>query len=128
MLNRDPTLLPRGRRRLVTIAEALVLDSEIVLLDEPMVGFDAAARHRIRNTIERLTADGKTVVLVEHDMDLVCAAADTVTVLADGQVETTGETRMVFAPERWDDLAEHDIRPPRAARLAQRVGVDALDE
>lgn len=127
VLDRDPTLLPRGRRRLITIAEALVLDPEIVLLDEPMVGLDAAARHRIRNTIERLTADGKTVVLVEHDMDLVCEVADTVTVLADGRVETTGETRAVFAPERWDDLTEHDIRPPRAARLAQRVGVDALD-
>lgn len=127
VLDRDPTLLPRGRRRLVTIAEALVLDPDVVVLDEPMVGLDAASRHRVRETIERLRDDGKAIVLVEHDMDLVCAAADTVTVLAEGAVETTETTRTVFARDNWDRLVEHDIHPPQAARLADRVGTTALD-
>ena len=126
VLERDPTLLPRGRRRLITIAEALVLDPEVVVLDEPMVGLDAASRHRVRDTIDRLRDNGKAVILVEHDMDLVCAAADTVTVLAEGSVETTETTRAVFARDNWDRLVEHDIYPPRAARLADRIGTNAL--
>lgn len=125
-LDRDPTLLPRGQRRLVTIAEALVLDPDVVVLDEPMVGLDAASRHRIRETIDRLRRDGTAVVLVEHDMDLVCASADTVTLLADGAVETTETVERVFARDNWERLADHDVRPPRAARLADRVGASAL--
>ncbi|WP_435147603.1 ABC transporter ATP-binding protein [Halobaculum sp. P14] len=126
LMERDPTLFPRGHRRLVTIAEALVLDPDVVVLDEPMVGLDAAARNSVHETIERLRDAGKAVVLVEHDMDLVCSAADTVTVLVDGAVATTGETRSVFAPSNWERLVEWDVAPPRAARLADDVDVDAL--
>lgn len=126
LLNCDPSLLPLGRRRLVTTSEALVLDPSVVVLDEPGVSLDAASRRRIARTVRRLREAGKAVILIEHDMDLICEVADTVTVLERGRVVLEGTTREVFAEDNWRLLAGLHIRPPRAARLGRQVGVDAL--
>lgn len=126
MLGRDPSLLPGGQRRLVTTAEALVLDPSVLVLDEPRVGLDAASRQRLAGTITSLQKMGKAMVLIEHDMDLVCMLADTATVLNRGRVALQGPVREVFAQKNWDLLSEMYLQPPRAARLASSVGADAL--
>lgn len=126
LLDRDPTLLPRGQRQLVTIAQALAPDPSILILDEPTVGLDSAARQRIERTVCRLQRMGKAVILIEHDMDFVCEVADTVTVLEDGSVALTGPTREVFTKHTKETLSEWWLRLPRAGQLARRIGVDAL--
>ncbi|MFB6069118.1 MAG: ABC transporter ATP-binding protein [Halobacterium sp.] len=122
----DPTKLPQGERRLVAIASALAPDPTAAVLDEPTAGLDADGYDRMRDTIGRLADRGKAVVVVEHDMDFVCDVADRVTLLDDGGVALQGPPREVFAREHWDALRERYLRPPRAARLADRLGVDAL--
>lgn len=122
----DPTKLPQGDRRLVALAAALAPDPDAVVLDEPTAGLDADGYEHVRETVDRLTAAGKGVVLVEHDMDFVCEVADRVTLLDDGAVARRGTPDDVFAKTHWDDLRERYLRPPRAARLADRVGLDAL--
>lgn len=122
----DPIFLPRGRRRLVTIAAAVAPDPAALVLDEPAAGLDARALRRVQRAVAKLTEDGKGVLLVEHDMDFVCNVADRVTVLADGRVAEQGPPREVFDPGNWDALAELEIRPPTAARLAEAVGTAAL--
>lgn len=126
LLDHDPTLLPRGQRQLVTIAQALALDPSVLVLDEPTVGLDAATRQRVEQTIARLRELGKAVILIEHDMDFVCEVADTVTVLENGSVALTGPTRDVFTKHTQETLSEWWLRLPRAGQLASRVGVDAL--
>ncbi|BBL80932.1 hypothetical protein RxyAA322_27860 [Rubrobacter xylanophilus] len=126
LLGCDPSLMPGGQRRLVTATSALVLDPDVVVLDEPWVGLDAASRRKIERMIERLRKGGKAVVLIDHDMDLICEVADTVTVLNEGRVALHGPTGEVFARKNWDTLAEMYIRPSRAALLAEMVGLDAL--
>lgn len=126
-LKRDPSLLPGGQRRLVTMAEALALDPSIVLvLDEPRVGLDAESRRKIIHTFSRLKEMGRAVIIIEHDMDLVCEVADTATVLNGGRVALQSTIHDIFAPENWDWLAEMYLQPPRAARLARSVGIEAL--
>jgi energy-coupling factor transporter ATP-binding protein EcfA2 len=122
----DPTFLPQGGRRLAAIASALAPDPSVAILDEPTAGLDAAGTDRIRKTIEQLRADGKAVVLIGHDIDFVCEVADRVTLLGDGETILRGTPRDVFARENWDILHEQHMRPPRTARLADRIGVDAL--
>ncbi|WP_185715626.1 ABC transporter ATP-binding protein [Halocatena pleomorpha] len=124
--DRDPTLLPRGQRQLVAIAQALSLDPSVLILDEPTVGLDSAARRRVGRTISRLQEMGKAVILIEHDMDFVCDVADTVTVLDDGSVALAGSTRDVFTKHSQETLSEWWLRLPRAGQLASRIGVDAL--
>ncbi|MFB6281131.1 MAG: ABC transporter ATP-binding protein [Haloferacaceae archaeon] len=126
IMDEDPVFLPRGERRRVTIASALAPEPDVLVLDEPAAGLDATARDRVGRAIERLRDDGKGIVLVDHDMDFVCEVADTITVLEDGSVAMQGPVSEVFAPDNWEWLETRHMRPPRAARLARQVGVDAL--
>jgi energy-coupling factor transporter ATP-binding protein EcfA2 len=122
----DPTFLPQGGRRLAAIASAVAPNPAGVVLDEPTAGLDTEGTERIRKTIEQLRADGKAVVLIGHDMGFVCEVADRVTLLGDGKTILRGTPKEVFARENWDTLHEQYVRPSRAARLADRIGVDAL--
>ncbi|MFB6167330.1 MAG: ABC transporter ATP-binding protein [Haloferacaceae archaeon] len=126
LMDEDPVFLPRGVRRQVTMATALAPDPGVLVLDEPVAGVDATARSHVRQTIERLCDRGKGVVVIDHDMEFVCEVADRVTVLDDGQVAMQGPKSEVFGVDNWEWLASRHLRPPRIARLAQRVGVEAL--
>ncbi|WP_026736312.1 ABC transporter ATP-binding protein [Fischerella sp. PCC 9605] len=126
LLDSDPTLLPRGQRKLVTIAAALVVDPKVLILDEPTVGLGASSRQKIAKLLSRLTQKGKAVLLVSNNVDFVCETADTVTVLNQGRVVLQGSVRNVFAQDNWDRLQELHVHLPRVAQLAQHLGVDAL--
>ncbi|MFB6093013.1 MAG: ABC transporter ATP-binding protein, partial [Haloquadratum sp.] len=126
VLDADPVFLPRGERRQVTMGSAIMPDPDVVVLDEPVAGVDASARRHVVETIDQLTDNGTGVVIIDHDMDFVCEVAHTVTVLHDGAVAMQGPVHEVFDTANWEWLAEQHLRPPRAARLARRVGVDAL--
>lgn len=126
LLDCDPSTLPFGQRKLVTLAAAIVLDPPVVVLDEPGTGLDAAAHRTVEAMVGRLAAMGKAVVLVEHEIDLVGELTDTVTILDRGAVATQGPTRAVFARGNWDQLRALHIVPPWPARLAATLGLDAL--
>jgi energy-coupling factor transporter ATP-binding protein EcfA2 len=121
----DPTFLPQGERRLAVTASALAPDPSLAILDEPTAGLDADGTDRIRRTIDHLRSDGKAVLLIAHDMDFVCEVADRVTLLGDGETILHGTPDEVFAHENWETLHDQYVRPPRAARLADRLGVEA---
>lgn len=126
LMSEDPMFLPRGKRRQVTMAGALAPDPDVLVLDEPVAGVDATARVQVERAISRLRDRGRGVIVIDHDMAFVCDVADSVTVLEDGEVAMQGPTHEVFARENWEWLASHHLRPPLAARLAHRAGVDAL--
>ncbi|MBW4648783.1 MAG: ATP-binding cassette domain-containing protein [Kastovskya adunca ATA6-11-RM4] len=126
LLDRDPTLLPYGQRKLVTIAEALTLDPKVLLLDEPIIGLGASSRHKIRQTIRQFAEEGKAVLLVSNDVDFVAEVADTVTILERGRALMQGSLHEVFAEDNWERLGELHMYPPRTTQLAQRYGTKAL--
>jgi branched-chain amino acid transport system ATP-binding protein len=68
---------------------ALGTDPDLVMLDEPTAGMSRDETHRAVELIRRLT-EGKTVVIIEHDMDVVFSLADRITVLHRGQVLAVG--------------------------------------
>ncbi len=82
--------LSGGRRRRLDLALALVGDPELIFLDEPTTGFDAAARRSAWSTIRSLCAEGRTVVLTTHFMEEAQALADRVAVMADGRIVASG--------------------------------------
>ncbi len=73
--------LPLGQQRVVEIARALAADPTILLLDEPGAGLSAGERDQLRDLVREVRAGGLTVLLVEHDMDLVMGLADRIVVL-----------------------------------------------
>jgi len=77
--------LPYGQQRLVEIARALASEPRVLLLDEPAAGMNAAEREYLVDRIRRIRDAGVTVLLVEHDIELVMGLCDWVTVLDYGK-------------------------------------------
>ncbi|MDB5553413.1 MAG: branched-chain amino acid transporter ATP-binding protein [Rhizobium sp.] len=83
------TLLPYGKQRLLEIALAIAAKPRVLLLDEPAAGVPEEERHEVLALVRELPAD-VTVVLIEHDMDLVFSFADRISVLAAGALFAEG--------------------------------------
>ena len=83
-------LLSTGTQRLVELGRALCRDPQVLLLDEPASGLDTAETLQLQHVLRGLAAEGIAIVLVEHDMGLVLAAADVVYAMAAGRVLAVG--------------------------------------
>jgi branched-chain amino acid transport system ATP-binding protein len=81
--------LSYGKSRSLEISMALATDPELVMLDEPTAGMSADETRTAVELIRRLT-EGKTMVIIEHDMDVVFSLADRITVLHLGSILATG--------------------------------------
>jgi branched-chain amino acid transport system ATP-binding protein len=91
--------LPYGRKRALELALALALEPKVLLLDEPTAGMGLEDVDRTVALIGRVR-QGRTVVMVEHNMSVVAALADRVTVLQAGRVLASGTYDEVRADER----------------------------
>lgn len=89
--------LPFGKGRLLEIARAMALDPIIILMDEPAAGLNTRETAQLADTIVKLKASGVTVVLVEHDMELVMDICDSIVVLDLGRKLATGTPREIQA-------------------------------
>jgi branched-chain amino acid transport system ATP-binding protein len=82
-------MLSYGKHRSLEISMALATDPDLVMLDEPTAGMSRDETHYAVELIRRLT-EGRTAVIIEHDMDVVFSLADRITVLHYGQILATG--------------------------------------
>lgn len=82
-------MLSYGKHRALEISMALATDPDLVMLDEPTAGMSRDETRTAVELIRRLT-EGKTVVIIEHDMDVVFSLADRITVLHYGRILATG--------------------------------------
>ncbi len=92
--------LSGGERQLVTIARALVQESEILLSDEPTAHLDLANTRRVLDVMRALGRDGRTLVFTTHDPNLATAIADHVVLLRDGRVLAAAPTTEAITAER----------------------------
>lgn len=81
--------LPYGRKRALEIATTMALDPELLLLDEPMSGLGREDIGRISELI-RTAAENRTVLMVEHNMDVVADLSHQITVMQDGEILAEG--------------------------------------
>jgi branched-chain amino acid transport system permease protein len=93
----DPARLTAGQRQLVQMARAVATGAPVLLFDEPAAGMTAAERALLQRVLRGLAEGGASVLIVEHDLRLVSAVADQVTVLNAGRVLATGEPAVVHA-------------------------------
>ena len=79
-----------GQRKLLEMARALMTDPQLLMLDEPMAGVNPALTESLLGHVMALRDEGRTVIFVEHDMDVVNTISDRVVVLAQGEVIADG--------------------------------------
>ncbi len=97
--NRPVSIMSYGQRKLVEIARALVMQPGLMLLDEPMSGLDNAMKRSVAELILKIQKKGITVLLVEHDMDVVMGLSQHVVVLDFGQKICEGTPDIVCRDE-----------------------------
>ena len=86
----DATELSYGDQRRVEIARALATEPELLLLDEPTAGMNAAETHIVGKLILKLRDEGLTILVIEHDMELISQVCDEVVALNFGQLIADG--------------------------------------
>ena len=103
--------LSGGQRKLLEMARALMANPELVMLDEPMAGVNPALKQSLLGHVKSLRDEGRTVLFVEHDMDMVRDISDWVIVMAQGKVIAEGPPDSVMGDQRVIDAylgSHHD--------------------
>lgn len=103
VMNQTTREMPYGKRRLLEIAIALACEPRVLLLDEPVAGVPAGEREELLATVAALPPD-VSVLLIEHDMDLVFSFARRMTVLVNGTVLTEGTPEQIAHDPRVRDV------------------------
>jgi branched-chain amino acid transport system ATP-binding protein len=104
--------LSGGQRKLLDMARALMSDPALVCLDEPMAGVNPALTQSLLGHVTSLRDEGKTVIFVEHDIDVVMEISDWVVVLAAGRVVAQGPPHVVARDEAVIEAYLGDALPP----------------
>ena len=92
--------LSYGQQRLLEIARALLMPHSLLMLDEPTAGINPKIRQELKHILKKLKKEGKTVLLIEHDMGFVMDASDAVIVLNEGRVLKEGKPKEIVKDKK----------------------------
>jgi energy-coupling factor transport system ATP-binding protein len=96
LVHRHPLTLSMGEKRRLSVATMLVLDQDILILDEPTMGMDWGHIISIMEICQRLKEQGRTILIVTHNMRVVADWADRVIAMADAEIMLDSEPRAFF--------------------------------
>lgn len=106
VMNKSPFQMSGGQMRKIAIVSILAMDPDIIVLDEPTAGLDPHSRKQVMGLLKQLQQEGKTIVLVTHDMNDVAQYADRIKVLQQGTLVYEGTPRALFSDsERINDYS-----------------------
>lgn len=101
LAERHPYDLSGGEKQKVALAKVLLTRPKIVLLDEPTKGLDAYSKRQFAEVMTKLKADGKTVVVVTHDVEFAAVVADRCAMFFDGKIVSVADKYAFFAENRY---------------------------
>lgn len=120
----QPALLGFGLRRKVSIAAVVAMQTAVLVLDEPTSGLDQRSTHELMTILTDLNQQGRTIILITHDMRLVADWVPSCVVLHNGRLLTHAPTRHIFQQPAL--LHQTQLEPPPIVQLGQRLGFPAL--
>ncbi|MGA2229607.1 MAG: ABC transporter ATP-binding protein [Tepidisphaeraceae bacterium] len=106
----------KGMARRIGLAQALINDPELILLDEPTTGLDPIGTKEMKDLIKSLRDQGKTVLLCSHLLADVQDVCDRITILFRGRMQTIGEVKTLL---QVSDVTQIETRTMTPAQLAQ---------
>jgi branched-chain amino acid transport system ATP-binding protein len=92
--------LSGGQKKLLELARVLMLDPDVIMLDEPSAGVNPALMDDILDHIRRLNEEGRTILVIEHDMSVIAELCDTVVVMSNGREIAEGTFEEIRQNER----------------------------
>ncbi|GIP31971.1 energy-coupling factor ABC transporter ATP-binding protein [Paenibacillus sp. J2TS4] len=110
--DKNPFELSGGQKQRVALASIIVMEPDILVIDEPTSQLDPEGTEEVFAIIELMKRSGKTIILVEHKIELIASYADHVVLLHDGKVALSGETEQVLTDEAV--LSYHTALPQYA--------------
>lgn len=116
--DKNPFELSGGQQQRVAFASVLVLEPDMFVIDEPTSQLDPRETERVFDIILKMKEMGKTIVLVEHKMELVAQYSDEVLVLEDGRLIRAGEKHVILSET---GLQEHGVMLPQTVLLAEKM-------
>lgn len=120
---RSPLALSGGQQQRLAMASALAMEPDILVLDEPTTNLDPVGKQDVFHIARALNRErGLTVVVAEHEVEVIAEYADRVLVLNEGEVVTTGTPAEVFQDVAM--LAGLDLRVPQVSQLAHQLHTD----
>ena len=120
---RAPFDLSGGEKRKVAIAGILAIDPDILIFDEPTAGFDPQSSKELMNLITEFHKNGKTIIIITHDMDLVNTYTKRVVMLERGQVTFDGTPNELFSHIKGYDRLD----TPSVIKVAEKLKEKGMD-
>ncbi|KIL52784.1 ABC transporter ATP-binding protein [Jeotgalibacillus campisalis] len=121
--NRHPLSLSQGQKRRLSVASMTIDDLDILLLDEPTYGQDAGSMKNLTEMLLERKKQGKTTLLVTHDMELIHSICDRTLLLSNGTVQFEGAVEALWELGE-DTLNRHGLTLPPSEKLRQSMGVN----
>lgn len=118
LIDKNPNELSGGQRQRVAFAAILAMDTDIYVIDEPTSQLDPEGTESVFKIIAALKARKKTVILVEHKIELMAEYADEILVMKDGRIIRHGSTREVLADET---LIRENVSVPRTVLFGREM-------
>ncbi len=115
----SPYTLSHGQKRLLSVATVLTLGQDILILDEPTFGQDLKSSSELLSLLKSLNQEGKTIIIITHDMNIVAEYTRNVMVMAEGEAIFTGPTHKLFKND--EILSKAHLTPPPLLRLSKNL-------
>lgn len=114
-----PLNLRRGLKQRIAIASALAMRSEIIILDEPTSGQDGRETVELLTILKELNDEGKVIILVTHDMDIVSEYCSRVVVMRDGKLAFDNTPQELFT--NCEEIYDLGLDKPVSVQLSENI-------
>jgi energy-coupling factor transport system ATP-binding protein len=111
----SPFMLSGGERKRLALASVLAWNPKVVVLDEPTIGQDYEQKERLRQFIVQLNTQGKTVIVVTHDVEFVADCSPRVILMAEGKIIADGDAKDILTDEKL--VFKASIVPPQITQI-----------
>ena len=118
LIKNNPNELSGGQRQRVAFASIIAMDTETLVIDEPTSQLDPEGTENVFNIINQLKHSNKTIILVEHKIDLIAEFCDEILVMENGTIVYDGPTKEILAKR---ELMDHNAAIPEVAKFGHAM-------
>jgi energy-coupling factor transport system ATP-binding protein len=115
----SPFMLSGGEKKRLALASVLAWDPKYIILDEPTIGQDHEQKNKLGSFIKQLNSQGKTVIIVTHDVEFVAETKPKIVVLSRGKIIATGSCANILTDKKL--LDEASLLMPQISKLFKKI-------